>query len=235
MQRKRLRQYCKIYGASKERNVARVSNYPTSTDVSSIEDKETWMLRMLPQSVRTWRELHTVRASPVSLCELADEQFCWHSEITFSFLIRPTEGNSFCAEAPVPALPSWECAFEQVKAAEICLDFWIDGILDGGDSRRWEGIDCQGPCIAVLSFEKQRGLLHRSLGVDSPTLTGCWWLISQYESTCSNFHSFLKNVVLLTSCCCKWIILSFTEILRYHLNTIIVPRRICLQSLSQDR
>lgn len=128
MQRKRLRQYCKIYGASKERIPVRVSIlsfYLTSMDVISIEDKEKWMSCGLQQSILTQTELHTVISSPLWLYREVRWKlawFCCNSAITLSFLIRPTKGNSFCAEASAPVSPSWEAAFEQAEAAENCLD-----------------------------------------------------------------------------------------------------------------
>lgn len=194
MQRKRLRWYCEIHGASKERIVVRVSIlscYLSSVDAISVEDKEKWMSCRLQQPILTSTELHTAVSSPVWLHRLGGWKlawFCCNSTITLSSVVRPTKGNSFCAEAPAPVLPSWEAAFEQVEAAESCLD-----CRSRGDSRSGEGIGSQGPPIALLSFEKQRKLLQRSPEVNGPTLTDCWTLNKQYENKCSVFHCFYKS------------------------------------------
>lgn len=163
------RWYCKIYGASKERIIGRVSTlscYLTSMDAITVEDKEKWMSRRRQESTLTPTELHPVMSSPVWLRRPGRRKlarFCCNSAITLSFVVRPTKGNSFCAEASTPGLPSWEAAFEQVEAAENSLDGW-----SGGDGGSGEGIDSQGPPIALLSFEKWRKLLQRSPKVNSP-------------------------------------------------------------------
>lgn len=110
-QRRMFRQCCKIYGASKERIVARVSSlssYLTSMDVSNKEDKEKWMSGRLQQSMLTQTELHTlITISCVIMCRPSRWKLAWfycNSAINLSFAVRPTEGNSFCAEASGPAL-----------------------------------------------------------------------------------------------------------------------------------
>lgn len=235
MQRKRLRWYWETYGANKERVVVRVSIlscYLTSMDVISVENKEKWMSCRLQQSILTWTELHTVISSPVWLRRLVRWKlawFCCNSAITFSFVIRPTKGNSFYAEASAPVLTSWEVAFEQVEAAKNFLGCW-----SGGDSRRGESIDCQGPPVALLSFEKQRGLLQRSPEVNSPTLADRWWLNRQYENTDSIFHCFYKRYspfdILLLQISNMFIYRDFQVLI----TTVIAPRRIYFEILSQE-
>lgn len=182
-----------------------------------------------------WPKLNSVLSlsSPVRLCRPVRWKLAWfycNSEVNLSFVVRPTKGNSFHAEASGPVLPNWETAFEQIGGAESWLDFW-----SREDGRRREGTTYEGPLLVLLRFKKQRGLLQQSLEVNSSTPADCWqseWKYKIFVAYCTVFlkkYSPLDTLLLQINSTG-----FFYKDFKVLITTVITSMRIYLQILSQN-